>query len=161
GLREEGSLVLAYDADDRLATDRMREFHISLGLQARELTIGECRQLEPWISPEIAGGTLVSGDLSVDNRALVTALIKANESSGVLLDRRQVSAIQRKTDNSPVTGIGYEDGTRATADVVVLAAGTWSPLIQGLPTEAIPPVHPRKGQVLRLRATAQQPQPLT
>ncbi len=161
GLREEGSIVVAYDTDDRVATDRMRLFHASLGLTATELTIAECRKLEPWLSPDIAGGTLVEGDLSVNNRALVEALLRANELCGVEFDRRHVSAIQLDTTGARARGVIFDDGDHANADVVVLAAGTWSALVQGLPAQVVPPVHPRKGQILRLRATAEQPQPLT
>jgi len=42
---------------------------------------------------------------------------------------------------------------------VVLAAGWNSPAIGGLPAGAVPPVRPVKGQILRLRATADTGQP--
>ncbi|SCF66991.1 glycine oxidase, partial [Streptomyces sp. Ncost-T6T-2b] len=42
------------------------------------------------------------------------------------------------------------DGTEFAADQVVLAAGSLSGRLAGLPPELVPPVRPVKGQVLRL-----------
>jgi glycine oxidase len=43
------------------------------------------------------------------------------------------------------------------ADTVVLAAGAWSRSIEGLPSDARPPVRPVKGQMLALRMDAERP----
>ena len=48
-------------------------------------------------------------------------------------------------------GVIFEDGARAEADIVVLAAGAWSRGIEGLPPDRRPPVRPVKGQMLALR----------
>jgi glycine oxidase len=49
-----------------------------------------------------------------------------------------------------VTGVETPGG-HVDADVVVLAAGAWSGAIDGIPANALPPVRPVKGQLLRLR----------
>ena len=49
------------------------------------------------------------------------------------------------------TGAGLADGTRLPAGQVVLAAGSHSGRLAGVPEEVLPPVRPVKGQVLRLR----------
>jgi len=46
------------------------------------------------------------------------------------------------------------DGRELHADQVVLAGGAWSGRASWLPTDAIPPVRPVKGQVLYLRGPA-------
>src|SRR5262249_19059956 len=52
--------------------------------------------------------------------------------------------------NGKATGI-VVNGKTHTADIIVLAAGAWSRTIEGLPSEARPPVRPVKGQMLALR----------
>jgi glycine oxidase len=49
------------------------------------------------------------------------------------------------------------DGTKITADAVVVAAGAWSRGIAGLAPELRPPVRPIKGQMLSLRMDAAAP----
>ena len=46
---------------------------------------------------------------------------------------------------------------RHAADAVVLAAGAWSALLEGLPDAARPPVRPVKGQMLALRMDPEHP----
>ena len=59
---------------------------------------------------------------------------------------------QRLTvDGGRATGAELADGTRLSAGQVVLAAGSHSGRLAGVPDEVLPPVRPVKGQVLRLR----------
>jgi glycine oxidase len=51
------------------------------------------------------------------------------------------------------------DAGAVSAGTVVLAAGPWSPLIDGIPAADRPPVRPVKGEILRLRARHQVPIP--
>ncbi|MFH0252156.1 FAD-dependent oxidoreductase, partial [Streptomyces chitinivorans] len=48
-------------------------------------------------------------------------------------------------------GARLADGTAVGADLVVLAAGSDSGRLAGVPEEVLPPVRPVKGQILRLR----------
>src|SRR5207253_10402117 len=50
-----------------------------------------------------------------------------------------------------------DDGSKVSADKVVLAAGAWSRAIAGLAPELRPPVRPIKGQMLALRMDASAP----
>jgi glycine oxidase len=50
-----------------------------------------------------------------------------------------------------VRGVRLDDGTALSAGTVVLAAGTWSGRLGGVPAGALPLVRPVKGQTLRLR----------
>ncbi len=56
--------------------------------------------------------------------------------------------------NERVTGVRLADGTDVTADNVVVAAGPWSSALDGIPAGASIPVHPIKGQILRLHDPA-------
>jgi glycine oxidase len=77
GYRDTGALVVAADRDDAEALRRLHELHTSLGLASEWLTPSRCRQLEPGLSPRIAGGILAPQDGSADPRATVRALAAA------------------------------------------------------------------------------------
>ena len=77
GYRDTGALVVAADRDDAEALRRLQDLHASLGLASEWLTPSRCRELEPWLSPRIAGGILAPQDGSADPRATVRALASA------------------------------------------------------------------------------------
>ena len=97
-----------------------------------------CRALEPGLAADCTGGVLLRDDAQVDPRLVVAALVAA------LGDSLRTNA--DVVEVSP-GGVALADGTRIEADRVVLAAGAWSSrrLARRLP------VHPVKGQTLRLR----------
>jgi glycine oxidase len=90
----------------------------------------------------------VGGDHQVDNRLLAAALLAAVEGAGGRLVRRRGVRVETEADR--VTGVELDDGTSVAAEQVVLAAGCWSRQVEGLPPDALPPVRPVKGQILRL-----------
>jgi len=143
GYRDSGALVVAADRDDAEALHRLHDFQRSLGLGAEWLTPSRCRELEPGLSPRIAGGILAPQDGSADPRATVRALARAAEEVELGVE---VEAIEH--DRGAVTGVRTSAGTIGCGRVVV-AAGPWSaglaPLGEG------PPVRPVKGQILELR----------
>lgn len=150
GYREAGTLVVAFDADDREVLADLHLFQQSLDLKAEWLTGSQARRLEPMLAPGIRGGLLVSGDHQVDNRMLLAALVAALERSGsVTIVRSKVAEVTVTAGRA--TGAVLADGTALAADQVVLAAGCWSGQIGGIPEELRPPVRPIKGQILRLR----------
>jgi glycine oxidase len=57
-------------------------------------------------------------------------------------------------DGARVTGLELAGGERVAAAQVVVAAGSWSGAVEGLPEDARVPVRPVKGQTLRLRDPA-------
>jgi glycine oxidase len=155
GFRDCGTVIAARDVDDNAALDELFSFHHRLGLDSERLNSRECRALEPALAPTIRGGIFATGDHQVDNRALVGALFAACERSGVTFDRRRVTRVDVVDDR--VEGITTEDGGAISSTSVVLAAGSHSGEIDGLPVEARPPVRPVKGQLLHLRGPANDP----
>lgn len=147
-----GTLLVALDGDDLSALQVLAGYHAELGLPVRRLTAGECRRLEPLLTPRLRGGVGVDGDHAVDPRALVTALLAAGGGEGVQPVHDRVSEVLH--DDSSVHGVRLGSGDTIAAGFVVVAAGAWSgpdgPLA-GLPPHVVPPVRPVKGQVLRLR----------
>ncbi|MFN2582593.1 MAG: glycine oxidase ThiO [Candidatus Dormibacteria bacterium] len=148
GYRECGALVVATDGDELAALQRELRFRAEVGLDAEPLTARECRRLEPRLAPSLRGGVLLRGDHQVDPRALVSGLLIAIERSGVDV-RRQRAAVDVR--DGLVRGITLDDGSQVHADRVVIAAGSWSASIAGVPDAARPPVYPVKGQDLHLR----------
>ncbi len=104
----------------------------------------ECRALVPALSPSLRGGIEVPGDHSVDNRALLGALVTACRAGGVGFIEGTVAALE------PGPALVLADGRRLGADHVVLAAGTGLPAIGGLEGARLPPLRAVKGHILRL-----------
>ncbi|MER5993102.1 MULTISPECIES: glycine oxidase ThiO [Streptomyces] len=148
GYRRCGTLAVALDADDRA---HLRELHLlqqQSGLESHWLTGRECRRLEPLLAPGVRGGLRVDGDHQIDPRRLAAALVTACERAGVALHRTWAERLTVARDR--VTGVVTSDGTERGAGQVVLAAGSLSGRLAGVPEDVLPPVRPVKGQVLRL-----------
>jgi glycine oxidase len=151
GLRQDGTIAVAFDEDDFRALVDAVDVQRQLGCPADLLTSRECRLLEPALNPRAVGGALYSGDHQVDNRALLRALVAALERRGVRVRR---SAVKELTTSAAgrATGVVLDDGSAVGAGTVVLAAGSRSGEIVGIPPADVPPVRPVKGQILRLQA---------
>jgi glycine oxidase len=149
GLRTTGTLQVGFDADDMRALDALHGFHQELGLPARRLTASEARRREPSLTPRLRGAVHVTGDHSIDARALYAALRVAAAGAGArLVPARAAELI---VHDGHATGVRLVGGESLTGDVVVLALGAWSGALTGVPPL---PVRPVKGQILRLRGAA-------
>ncbi|UKY49662.1 glycine oxidase ThiO [Streptomyces inhibens] len=149
GYRRCGTLAVALDADDRAHLRELHALQIRSGLDSQWLTGRECRRLEPMLAPGVRGGLRVDGDHQVDPRRLAGALLVACERAGVVFHRSRAERLT--VDGGRASGAELADGTRLSAGQVVLAAGSHSGRLAGVPDEVLPPVRPVKGQVLRLR----------
>ncbi|MBO2452498.1 glycine oxidase ThiO [Actinomadura barringtoniae] len=148
GLRTDGTLEVAFDSDDLGYLDDLRRFQESLGIAAEVLTGRECRKLEPMLAPAVRGGLFAPQDGSIDPRRLAPALLAAAEALGVRLVRERATAIL--VEHDAAVGVRTEGG-EMRADKVLLAAGSWSGDVEGLPPGVVPAMRPVKGQVMRLR----------
>ena len=154
GLRREGTLAVAYDPGDYAALIRLTAFRRSAGLDAEELDSRACRQLEPFLTPDVHGGVLFPGDWSVDNRRYAAALGDAARSAKVRFMQDRV--LEVRAGGGRVRGVRLAGGDIDAAHVVV-AAGCWSGAVGGLPDALRAVVRPVKGQLLRLRHPAGMP----
>ncbi|CAM5734956.1 Glycine oxidase ThiO OS=Streptomyces fumanus OX=67302 GN=thiO PE=4 SV=1 [Streptomyces fumanus] len=155
GYRRCGTLAVALDADDRAHLRDLHAFQVRSGLDAQWLSGRECRRLEPMLAPGVRGGLRVDGDHQIDPRRLARALVTACERAGVVLHRVRAERLTVVRDRA--AGVVTEDGTALAAGRVVLAAGSLSGRLPGVPEEVLPPVRPVKGQVLRLAMPADRP----
>ncbi|KAB2972316.1 glycine oxidase ThiO [Streptomyces sp. SS1-1] len=148
GYRRCGTLAVALDADDRAHLRELHALQTRSGLDSAWLTGRECRRLEPMLAPGVRGGLRVDGDHQIDPRRLAGALLEACERAGVTFHRAWAERLDLTADRA--AGVTTTDGTALRADRVVLAAGSLSGRLAGVPDDVRPPVRPVKGQVLRL-----------
>jgi glycine oxidase len=155
GLLKTGTLVLARDEDEARELERRLAFRRSLGLRAQRLRASEAREREPGLTPTVRLAIEAPDDHSVDPRLVLAALRRACEISGVLLrEQTAVAAVEPDEHGERTVGLRLQGDERVKAAHVVLAAGSWSGQIEGLPVDARVPVRPVKGQILRLRDPA-------
>ncbi|MEU6357529.1 glycine oxidase ThiO [Streptomyces sp. NPDC047072] len=148
GYRRCGTLAVALDADDRAHLRELHALQRQSGLDSEWLSGRECRRLEPMLAPGVRGGLRVDGDHQIDPRRLTRALLTACERAGVVFHRAWAQRLRVVRERA--AGVTTRDGTELAADQVVLAAGSLSGRLEGVPVDVLPPVRPVKGQVLRL-----------
>ncbi|MET9560590.1 glycine oxidase ThiO [Streptomyces tauricus] len=148
GYRRCGTLTVALDADDRAHLRELHALQSRSGLESEWLSGRECRRLEPMLAPGVRGGLRVDGDHQIDPRRLTAALVTACERAGVVFHRMWAERLTVVRERA--LGVVASDGTELSAGQVVLAAGSLSGRLAGVPEYVLPPVRPVKGQVLRL-----------
>ncbi|MEV7434400.1 glycine oxidase ThiO [Streptomyces griseoviridis] len=148
GYRRCGTLAVALDADDRADLRDLHALQRRSGLTSEWLSGRECRRLEPMLAPGVRGGLRVDGDHQIDPRRLARALLAACEVAGVVFHRSWAERLDVVRERA--TGVTAADGTALAAGQVVLAGGSRSGRLAGVPEPVLPPVRPVKGQVVRL-----------
>lgn len=149
GLRTAGTLVVGFDEDDMRELDTLHRYQQELGLAVERLTPRETRRREPSLTPRVRGGLAVSGDHSVDGRALHAGLLAAAAAAGVRFVRERIADVE--VTGGRAAGLRTAGGALVPADVVVLTMGAHS---GSLPSVGAVPVRPVKGQILRLAGAA-------
>jgi glycine oxidase len=145
-----GTLVVARDRDEAEGLERELDLRRSLGLTVRRLRASEARALAPSLAPTVRLALLAEGDHALDPRRLVAALLAAGRAAEVRFRwPAKVSGIETGAHGA-VRGVRLEDGDTISAPQVVVAAGSWSGDIGGIPGSLRVPLHPVKGQIMRL-----------
>ncbi len=153
GYLECGSLLTARDRDEAESLERELQVRDSLELRVSRLLPAQARELEPALAPALRLALDVPDDHAIDPRKLVAALVAAIVGAGgEVLSGAEVQRLA--VSDTGVDGVVLADGSRLTADHVVVAAGPWSGQIAGLPEHARVPVRPVKGQIMRLHDPA-------
>jgi glycine oxidase len=142
GLRTEGTLVVAFNADDKVALDRLSAYRDGLNLTTKRLTGRAVRGIEPYLASEVRAGVLAADDLSVDNRRYLGALRTACEQAGVRIQQDAVVELIRA--HGKVQGVRLGTGQELKANTVLLCSGAAT---QQLLDVGVQPV---KGKILRL-----------
>src|SRR5256884_8934305 len=147
--RVRSSLALAFTQAD------VRRLQVALpwqqkqpGYAVRWLDIAEARRVEPRISDETLGATLIEGGGAVEPYRLVLALTRAAERLGVMVRHGRAIGLRRAGER--IIGVVLEREVLSCA-TAVLALGPWSAEASdwiGVPID----VRPLKGQILPLKA---------
>lgn len=148
GYRRCGTLAVALDADDRAELRELHALQQRSGLDSEWLSGRECRRLEPMLAPGVRGGLRVDGDHQIDPRRLAGALVDACERAGVVLRRTWAERLDVRRERA--VSVTDSDGDELAAGSIVLAGGSLSGRLAGVPEAVLPPVRPVKGQVLRV-----------
>jgi glycine oxidase len=156
GYRRCGALHVALDRDEAEELKRRHRLQESLGLEAEWLAPRGCRDLEPGLAPSIAGGVHAPHEAAVDPRELCAALAAALRHEGGEI-RSGFEVTDALVVDGRIEALRSAGGEEIHAREVVLANGAWAGAADWLPEAARPQVHPVKGQILVLRAAAEQP----
>lgn len=151
-----GTLLVGFTEGDFADLKRLEAYQHHLGIVAHSLRKSEARELEPLLSPRIAGALHTPDDHQVDNRLVVSALLSVLEDEGDIVRERVLSL--HKSANG--WGVRLDCGSDIAARTVVIATG-----IEGLsfdwttgdmtPGPALPcTLKGVRGDILRLQATS-------
>jgi glycine oxidase len=144
-----GTLLAARDADEAEALERELAMRGALGLEVHRLRASAARRLEPALAPALRLALDIPGDHAIDPRKLTRALVQAVRRAGGEV-RAQAPVAELRVSHDRVTGVTLAGGQTLAAGAVVVAAGPWSAQIGGIPEEARVPLHPVKGQIMRM-----------
>jgi glycine oxidase len=145
-----GTLLVARDRDEVEELERELAVRRSLGLPVTRLRASEARALESGLAPALRLALDIPDDHAVDPRKLTAALASALvRAGGELRTNAEVRTLDLGNGALELSG-----GERVHAEQVVIAAGVWSGTVKGVPDSAGVPVHPVKGQILRLHDPA-------
>ena len=148
GFRRSGVLRVALSSKGLRALVRETSWQGRRGLRVQELDGAGLRELEPRLSTSVAGGVCFAEDARIDPPLLSRALRIAAARAGALF--RTGAYVRRVlSKGGRVRGVALDDGSTLASDRVVVAAGSWTTLIEGLGIEH-GAVRPARGQIVEL-----------
>jgi glycine oxidase len=148
--RENGCLVPALDEE---MARRLREelpFLRDAGVECELVEGAALRAAEPALGPSVLAGQILPGGNVENRRATRAAELALERAGGTVKSGSLVTGILEH--GGRVLGVRTIEGDLG-ADVVVLAAGSWSGRIPGASPPV--PVVPQRGQILALQAPGQ------
>lgn len=148
GYKRCGVIELALDPEGEEALADRQRWQSRQGLRAEFLGGAGVRALEPELGPAVRAGLYMPDEAAVNPRTLARALSQAAAAAGV---RFVQGHYVRRVDIAAgrVQGLSL-DGEAIVADAVVVAAGSWSSLVEGGQVPA-PVVRPARGQALSVQ----------
>ncbi len=141
---ESGILTAAFTDDELHALDATRAWQTACHLRVESLTGDEARKLEPGLSPDVIGAAFFPDEHQIDPVAFMPALLAACRARGVTFVDARADAIV--SESGRAVGLRHAGGI-ATADEVIVAAGAWSSLVEGVPRDLVTPI---RGQMIAL-----------
>jgi glycine oxidase len=152
GFLDGGSLELYAEPAALRAGLRQRKWQLTSGV-AERLSRARLAALEPQLAPGFVGALYFPSDRRITPPELFRAVHVAARRAGVVYrsgtEVRSVLIDEAPRGGPRARGVLLGDGTTLEADVTVVAAGSWTGLLSGLP---LPPraVRPARGQLVEL-----------
>jgi glycine oxidase len=142
-----GVLRVALDEDEMAELRSGHRYREELGVEVNELDAEMVREVEPRLSPEVAGGLFCPEEGRVSNQMFTLAVSRAARQRGARIIEGCPVLGFRKRDGR-VKGVRTPQGEFA-CDRLVLAAGPWTrPLARKLGVDV--PTRPMRGQMMAL-----------
>lgn len=148
GYRVTGVLRVAHSEKERETIAAEVEWQLAHGLRAVLLDSAAARKIEPELAHEIVGAAHFPDDGQVDPPTLLRSLTVAMSRSARTTVRAGATVRSLIVERDRCVGVRVDDG-ELRADATVLAAGSWSSLIPGIPP-TLPAVRPVRGQIVLL-----------
>ena len=148
GHRISGVLRLSFNAEQEAQLEHDVTWQREQGLSAELLDGKGARAIEPNLSGDVLAAAHFAGDGQVNPQALLRALMAALARSPRVQIRGGTTVERLLVERDRCVGVKLDDG-ELHADATVLAAGSWSSLVPGVPAE-VPPVRPVRGQMVLL-----------
>jgi glycine oxidase len=148
GWRASGALRIALGDAEREALARDVAWQAGHALRAELLGGREARALEPELTKDVIAAAHFPDDAQVDPPAVLRAMMAILARSPTV-DVRSGTTVERLlVEHDRCVGVRLDPGD-LRADATVLAAGSWSSLVPGVPAE-LPAVRPVRGQIVLL-----------
>ena len=148
GYRADGAIELLFSANAERELSTLIALHHALGLPTEPLAVDEAIRMEPALTRRTQAAAYLPYEASVDNRALIETLLAAASTSGVeLFPRTHVQGIM--IEQGRCTGVRTENGTVFAAQDVIVSAGAFSGLLEGIAPPAA--TRPIRGQMAALQ----------
>ena len=145
GFRRCGVVTLAFDEEELAALDSQASSLELHGIRCDRWSPEELMQEEPAANREALGALSVSEDAQVEPKKLLSAIALAAERDGVTF--RSGSTVRSVSiEGGRVRGVELSDQA-IEADRLVVAAGSWTTLIPGLPFDS-ETIFPVRGQMI-------------
>ena len=147
GYDRSGVLAVALDDAGEAELRARLAWQTGRGLRRERLDGAAARAHEPALGPEVRAALAFPDDAQVNARELARAFSQAAAAAGArFLTGRYVRRVV--IEDGAVTGVDL-DGERLAAGAVVVAAGSWSGLVEGAGIPAAV-VRPARGQLVSI-----------
>jgi glycine oxidase len=148
GYRVSGVLRIARSASEAAILEHEAAWQKARGLRAVLLDAQRAHEIEPELAPDVVAAAHFPDDAQVDPPALLRALMAALARDPHATVRAGTTVERLIVERDRCLGVKLED-VELRADATVLAAGSWSSLVPGVPS-ALPPIRPVRGQIVLL-----------
>jgi glycine oxidase len=148
GWRGCGVLRVAFDAEQRARLEPEVAWQKEQGLRVELVDGVRAREIEPALSHDVQAAAWFPDDAQVDPQALLRALMAALAKSPRVRVQSGTTVERLLVERDACTGVKLDEG-EVRADATVLAAGSWSSLVSGVPKD-VPAVRPVRGQMVLL-----------